>query len=58
MQMPSQLFNHIITNCHDHVWVWVQKKTKAKDPSITKLTIVGLESEQILAKIVSKTLSL
>lgn len=54
MQMPSQLFNHIITNCHDHVWVWVQKKTKAKDPSITKLTIAGLESEQTLAKIVSK----
>lgn len=55
--MFNQLFNRIITNCHDHGWVWVQKKTKARNPSITKLIIVGLEFEQTLAKIVSKTLS-
>jgi len=42
MQMPNQLFNHIITNCHDHVWVWIQKKTKAQNPFITKLIIVSL----------------
>jgi hypothetical protein len=57
MQMPNQVFTHIITNCHDHGWVWVQKETKAMNPSITKLKIANIEFKQTLAKIVSKTLS-